>query len=54
MAPNDPRIEFRPGLKVRQKLEELRHELSKRAGREISISELVSAIVGQFLLEEEK
>jgi len=51
VSANDPRVEFRPGPKLRVRLEEFRQDLSRRAGRNISMSELVKAIVTEFMDE---
>jgi hypothetical protein len=49
MSANDPRIEFRPGPNLRKKLEEFRQELSNNGGRRFSMSEVISAILEEFL-----
>jgi cobalamin biosynthesis protein CobD/CbiB len=54
MSANDPRVEFRPRPDVRRRLEELRLELSKKAGRNLSLSEVVSAVVEAFFESEKR
>jgi hypothetical protein len=54
MSMNDPRVEFRPEQETRQRLEALRQELSKKAGRRFSLSEVVTGIVEKFFQEIDK
>ena len=54
MAANDPRVEFRPSSLTKGRLEELRQELSERAGRRFSLSEVVGGIVERFFQDVEK
>lgn len=48
MAANDPRTEVRFPRDTRRRLEELRRELSRNLGRQVSMSKLVKVIVDQF------
>lgn len=54
MSVNDPRVEFRPKPDTRRRLEALREELSKRSGKKLSLSEVVTAIVEQFFASEKE
>lgn len=49
MAANDPRIEFRPSRRTRERLELFRQELSAEMKKRVSTSEVVRAIVEDFL-----
>lgn len=48
MSANDPRVEFRPGRELREKLERFREELGEKAARPFSMSEVVTAILEEF------
>jgi len=48
MAANDPRVEFRPSTALRDKLETYREEMSKKAGKRVSLSKVVAAILEEF------
>ena len=49
MSAGDPRIEFRPGSELRDRLEQLRQEVSRKAGRNVRMGELVKSVLAQFL-----
>lgn len=50
MPSNYPRVEFSPSHELRRRLEALREELSKKANKSFSMSEIVTGIVEQFFL----
>jgi hypothetical protein len=51
MAANDPRMEFRPTPELRRKLELYRQELSRRGEQDFSMSEVLGAILEEFLAD---
>lgn len=53
MGRNAPRMEFRPGPAMRAKIDQLRLELSTRAGRKLSNSQVIKAILEEFFDKKE-